>query len=1046
MPTFTRFRQSSLATAVLLAVCAVGALAWSLFLLPCAFAQSESASVSGRVTDQDNLVMPNVEVEIKNADTGLSYTTKTNGDGFYSFPILTPGNYLMNVHRLQFRSVSVTGIVLHVQDSVSRNFVLQVGSADVSITVTADSLNVNTTDASVSTVVDRQFVESLPLNGRSFNTLLQLTPGVVIASNGGAVTSPGQFSIGGQRTSANNFTIDGASANFGVVANDAPGASGTGSAQAFSILGGTSSLVSVEALQEFRIETSSFAPEFGRSPGGQVILTTRSGTNDFHGGVYEYFRNDVMDANNWFSDAATPSIAKAPERHNDFGGFLGGPIWKNKTFFFLSYEGARLRLPQTALDQVPSVAARANVPTAIAPYLNAYPIPNGPVSADGFTTQFTGAFSNSATLNAGSIRIDHTFNNRFSVFARYNDAPSELAQRNNSPNDLNLLQATTRTLTLGFNAFLSSRMSNTFRANYSTQYASSTDSLDSFGGAVPPPSNLLLGSLSSQDNLAFVDFFGVGAYLNGPTARNSTKQLNFIDDLSLVVGTHQLKYGVDYRVLDLDTAPAQHTAAYISLGVQDFISSNGQVYLSPSTSNPAQLRSQSLSLYAQDSWKVSRRATLTYGIRWELAPAPAALGTTTLASWTNVNNPSEIALAPPGTAVWHTTYGNFAPRIGLAYALTDAGDFVLRAGGGLFYDLGVGGAASLVSYFPNVVTGNLNVVQLPVADLTPFLPVISTAPPYGTVQAFAPNLKSPVSYQWNIALEKSFAGKQVVSATYVGQAGRSLLRQTALFAPNPNITSDFLVTENDARSNYNALQVQYRRPLAARLQALLNYTWSHSLDNASDDEVVGLSNTVVSAASDYASSSFDVRNSFSGALIYSIPAAAKSGPLSVLTKDWSLNSVIVARSGFPFNAVVQNYSVDPGGEAITRPDLVSGQPIWIQNPTAPGGRALNPLAFSIPATPRQGTEGRNDIPGFGLTQVDLSLARKFSFSERLQLQFRADAFNVFNHPNFTNPQATLEYPSSLQSNKTLNEGLGGLNPLFQEGGPRSLQLSLKLTF
>jgi hypothetical protein len=253
------------------------------------------------------------------------------------------------------------------------------------------------------------------------------------------------------------------------------------------------------------------------------------------------------------------------------------------------------------------------------------------------------------------------------------------------------------------------------------------------------------------------------------------------------------------------------------------------------------------------------------------------------------------------------------------------------------------------------------------------------------------------------------------------------------------------LTANDARSNYNALELQYRRPLASRLQTLLNYSWSHSLDNASDDYVTAVSHTIISGATDYASSVFDVRQSFSGALTYDVPAAGKSGSIAVLTKDWSLNTVIVARTGFPFNAVV--YAPSLFGISYARPDLVPGQPIWIAAAGAPGGKMLNINAFSIPSTPTQGTEGRNDIRGFGLTQVDFSIARKFPITERLNVQFRTDAFNLLNHPNFTNPPAYIQYgPSQLQSRAMLNQGLGGLNPLFQEGGPRSLQLSLKLTF
>jgi len=469
--------------------------------------------------------------------------------------------------------------------------------------------------------------------------------------------------------------------------------------------------------------------------------------------------------------------------------------------------------------------------------------------------------------------------------------------------------------------------------------------------------------------------------------------------------------------------------------------------LTAATANPAQFLTQALSLYGQDTWKITPRLTLTYGLRWELSPAPSARGKTTLAAWTNVNNPAVLALAPPGTPLWNTTYGNFAPRAGVAYNLTDKGDFVVRVGGGVFYDLGVGQAAQLANSFPNSASGSQVSVPLPLTDAKPFLPSLSSKPPFAGVEAYSPDLKLPRSYQWNVALEKSFGGQQVISATYVGQAGRDLLRQQDLFQPNPNFSGAFLLWGEDAFSNYNALQLQYRRPVSSRVQALLNYTWSHSLDSASNDVLAGLSNTVISAARDYASSDFDVRQSFSGAITYAIPGVSRYKALSLFTKDWSVNTVIVARSGFPFNAFLLAESADPGGRAATRPDLVLGQPLWIKQPSAPGGKVLNANAFVVPVPLVQGTEGRNDIPGFGLTQVDFSIVRKFSVTERVNLQFRADAFNLLNHPNFTNPNGFFEFGAfGLQSPSMLNQGLGGLNPLFQEGGPRSLQLSLSLSF
>ena len=240
--------------------------------------------------------------------------------------------------------------------------------------------------------------------------------------------------------------------------------------------------------------------------------------------------------------------------------------------------------------------------------------------------------------------------------------------------------------------------------------------------------------------------------------------------------------------------------------------------------------------------------------------------------------------------------------------------------------------------------------------------------------------------------------------------------------------------------------MQYRRPLSGRVQALLNYTYSHSLDNVSGDDVAGPSDTVISTQGDYASSDFDVRQSFSGAVTWELPSTKRTAVLSAVTRGWSLDTMVVARTGFPFNASVDLGASEVAGQ-FTRPDLVPGQAFWVANPQAPGGQTLNPNAFVVPSTVRQGTEGRNDIAGFGFTQTDLSLVRLFTLGERVKLQFRTDAFNILNHPNFANPAGYIQFgPLYFQSQQMLNQALGGLNPLFQEGGPRSLQVSLKLTF
>jgi outer membrane receptor protein involved in Fe transport len=1013
-----------------------------LFVAPIV-AQSPNGTISGQVLDPSGAVIAGAEIIVVNDATGVQHTSKTNGEGLYVVPNLPPGSYRLQVSRIGFKTLIKPDITLNVQDAIAINFTLPIGAAADTVTVTGGAPLVNTQSGSVSTVIDHQFVENLPLNGRSFNSLLQLTPGVVISATG--TYSQGQFSIAGQRTSANNFLVDGVSANFGISPQPSVGTSG-GAVQAFSALGGTSSLVSVEALQEFRVETSSFAPEFGRSPGGQVILTTRSGTNDFHGGVYEYFRNEVLDANDWFANQAGQS--RAAERHNDFGGFLGGPIRSEKTFFFVSYEAARLRQPNTRVVQVPSEYARTT-PSQLALFLLAYPQPDDRTITPGvYTGKFTGNYSNPSTLNAGSVRIDHTFSSRLSIFGRYNEAPSDTARRNNSLSEIDTIDLGTRTLTVGATVVLNPLMSNSFRGNYSLQTSSGSTRLDSFGGAVPPSLSVLGPNLPHPGsvNLDFATF-DTSFYSTGPQARNRSAQLNFADDFVLSHGLHQLKFGADYRAIYLDLDPSQILEYSVS-SVPNFLSTHQADFgIFGFSANPTQFLFRSTSLYGQDAWKITPRLTLVYGLRWELNPAPSGRGETSLAAWKDVRNPAGISLASPGSSLWSPTYTNFAPRVGVAYSFTPKGDLVLRGGLGIFYDLGADAAAYLGSTFPNSAFLCCPAASLPLADATPYLPTISVLPPFpdGT-SGFAPNLKLPRSYQWNVALEKSFGGQQALSLTYVGQAGRDLLRQEAIEQPNANFSGAFLLTLNDARSNYNSLQLQYRRPIANRLQALLNYTWSHSLDNASDDtvEAKAVSSTVISAAKDYASSTFDVRQSFSGAVSYSIPGTSKTRLLSVLTNNWSLDGLVVVRSGFPFNAVVLTSTISG---VRPRPDRKLGQPLWISNPATGAGKSLNPAAFTVPPAGQQGTEGRNDIPGFGLTEIDMSFGRKFSLTERINLQFRADAFNVLNHPNFSNPPAYIGFgPAYLQSQAMLNNGLGGLNPLFQEGGPRSLQLSLKLSF
>lgn len=1008
---------------------------------------STSATITGRVTDQQGLAIPDAQVEVTNIHTNITHAGKTDAGGLFRISNLPPGEYRVIVQKEGFASIAKPGVELHVQDIITLNFSMQVGSVTQTVTVESGAPLVQTESGSVGTVIDRRFVERLPLNGRSFNTLLQLTPGVVVARTPPFrdANEAGQFSINGQRTTSNYFTVDGVGANFGVDPGNRVNASGGGGLPALSVYAGTSGLVSADAMEEFRVETSTFAAEFGRAPGGQIIISTRSGTNEFHGGLFEYFRNDKLDANDWFANAA--GLPRAPERQNDFGGFLGGPILRNKTFFFFSYEGLRLRLPQTTVVRVPSLALRAAAVPAAAPYLNAYPQPNGP-SVSAVVTQFTGSFSNSATLDAPSIRLDHALSSKVIIFGRYNDAPSSGASRSGALNQISTTNLHARTATAGANMRFT-QVVVSIRGNYSVQTGSIHTVLDSFMGATPPPANALLPApLSVADSIGRFSSPETSGFGLGSVAENRQRQFNLVGDAGIEVGTHQLKFGLDYRQLLLKREPALADIQYSITSLQNFAATGVADRISTFALRPGKLGFHAVSLFGQDTWRVGQRLAVTYGVRWEFDPAPRGEDGTILAAWTNVDDPATTALAPAGAPLWKSRFGNFAPRLGVAYRLTAKGDLVVRGGWGLFYDLGTGAVGNLLLAFPNTTSLLRTALALPVVDASTIVPPLpSLQPPFPNLtEGFSPTLKLPRSYQWNVTVERALSAEQSLSIAYVGQDGSNLLRRTVAIRPNPSFSNFFILTANGDSSNYHAMQVQFRRRLSKGLQALANYTWSHSTDTNSED-TLNLSASSVITSSNRGSSNFDVRHSFSAAFSYELPRIAKEGLLAKLTHDWSLDTILLIRSGFPFHVTASGVVI-PGVTGGIRPDIVPGQPVWLRDEAAPGGKRLNPAAFAIPPQARQGTLGRNSIGGFGLVQTDFSIARRFPIWERLNLQFRADFFNIFNHPNFADPAPRLVGGSLVdgQATQMLNRGIGGLSPIYQVGGPRSVQLSLRLTF
>lgn len=433
-----------------------------LLFVPRARAQSPNGTISGVVLDPTGAVIPEADVLVANDATGVQYSAKSTREGLYLVSNLPPGTYRLQVSKIGFKTLIKPDIVLSVQSALAINFTLPLGAASEIVTIQGGAPLVDTQDGAISTVVDRHFAENLPMNGRSFQTLIDLTPGVVLTPS--SEGSEGQFSVNGQRTAANNWMVDGVSADVGMGANFNGGNGVAGAVGSFSVLGGTNSLVSVDAMQEFRIQTSTYAPEFGRMPGAQISILTRSGSNQFHGTAFDFLRNYALDANNWFADKA--GLSRPGEHQNDFGGTFGGPILKDRTFFFFSYEGLRLRLPQTAFTTVPDLAARQNAAADTVAFLNAYPRPNGADNAATGVAQFNASYSNPAAVDAYSLRVDHNLSSKIALFGRYSYSPSSAEQRGDgalSPlSDLEAIRFTVQAGTAGLTWNLKSATVNDF--------------------------------------------------------------------------------------------------------------------------------------------------------------------------------------------------------------------------------------------------------------------------------------------------------------------------------------------------------------------------------------------------------------------------------------------------------------------------------------------------------------------------------------------------------------------------------------------------------
>lgn len=1023
------------------------------FIAGPARAQS-TAAINGLVQDTSDALIPNAKVKLINTATGTESNSTTNRSGSFVLPNVMPGSYTLQIEREGFDTTQLTGITLNVGDNKSVVIRMKVGSTNETVTVDGSGLTINTTDASVGTVIDRKFVENIPLNGRSFQDLISMTPGVVTQSPqaGSATASNGDFSINGQRTESNYYTVDGVSGNsLGGNGYGSSGAGGSGSLPSATALGTTQSLLSVDALQEFRLQSSTYSAEYGRNPGGQISLVTRSGSNDYHGTAFDYLRNNFFDANDWFNDRYGKPIS--PLRQNDFGGTIGGPFTiphlyngKNKTFVFGSYEGLRLTQPQAAsIQYVPDSYMRQQAPLAVQPILNAFPLQNGldyGSSAAPSLAQFIAPYSLPSKIDSTSIRADQEVNQHLSIFFRYSYTPSSTSARLLS--SLSTTSINNQTYTLGVTNSFSNKISNAFRLGYIRGDSVRNGTIDSFGGATPLDLTAAMaqGTFSSSYPIFLMFISGIGntGVYYTENSSNRDRQWNLVDTVNVSTGRHQLKFGVDYRRVKSPTVPAAFQPEALSYSTTSVLTNAPDITIA-TNSLPATPLFDETALFAQDEWKVSETVNISLGIRWEINPPPTeAHGNDAYTVLGSLSNPQSLELAPRGTPLWKTSWFNLAPRLGLAWVAhrTPNWETVLRTGGGVFFDTNNENASLGYSGLGIQADKLYFGVPLPLLTAQVDFPVTASAP-YNDVYAYPEHLQAPYTLQWNASLQQALGKPQTFTLSYIGANGRRLIGTQEL-----NISSLNPLFENVAyplsgiTSNYQALQFEFQRTVVKGLQALASYTWSHSIDFGSNSDALTLTR---------GNSDFDVRNNFVGGVTWDIPTPNATSFVRTIFAQWATDARLMARTAFPVT-LEGNYLTDPtnGSTYYGNLNLVPNTPLYLYGSQYPGGRAINPAAFTLPAANGVGDAPRNFVRGFGATQLNLAVRRTFPIHNQLALQFRAETFNVLNHPNFGYVDPMLSDATFGQATQMLNQSLGTLASQYQQGGPRSMQFALKILF
>lgn len=1012
----------------------------------CTFCAAQTtATLSGTVTDASGAVVAGAAVNVHSLDTNADRDTTTDSVGTYVVPSLQPGNYSLQVNASGFGLYTVPRFQLQVDQRVTINVKLSIASAGQTVEVTGAAPVIDASTITVGQVIDRVTVQEIPLNGRHFLDLTVLTPGGVTAPQNGNLTSPSRglgansFITAGNREDTVNFQINGINLND-MVQNQ------------------ITFQPSINTTSEFKINNSTYSAEYGRSSGSIVNVSTRSGTNDFHGEVFDYLRNEALDARNYFNRSPAKP---APLKRNNFGAAFGGPIWRNKTFFFLSYEGLIQRQSLTLNSGVLTAAQRAQVgsvgsPSAVA-LLPLIPLPN-----DSTGTRFIGSAPGPVTVHQGTADILHQFSAKDALHGFYafqSDVRTEPnLQANTIPGFGDNREAHRQVLTLNETHVFSPKLVNEARLGFNRIYIAFNPSFRANPNDyhINDGINTALGLPQMTITDISLNFGGPALF---PQGRTDTLGV-FSDTATYLVGKHALKFGGEYRrFLNANFAGDAGTVGFNTTA--NFINGVANVFtITPSTVS-SRIYVNALGGFVQDNYKLAQNLTLELGLRFEWNGTPSE-GANRLV----VFDPATASLIRVGAnglgSVYQQNY-NWEPRVGFAYDVFSTGKTVLRGGYGYMADQpSTNTVTGLASNTPFAAPVNYNSsTAIPLSSLYP-----SAAAAGLTINTINRNFKNGYTQSYNLNLQQEFPGGIAMQIGYFGSVGRQLrarvnqnqpingirpylkLSVNSPIAPGASVASNFNEVTSAGSSRYNALWVTARKNLARGVQFNMTYNWSKSTDlNSLGSQGVYVFQDSYNPKSNFGLSDFDVRHRISANAIYDLPFKGNR-----FVEGFRLSGIAQWQTGNPMNvinsAVAATVNGLTGTGGTVRPNLVSpiaisktrlanGNVGWIGSTLCPASGLVAGCSFVNSNS--FGNLRRNAATGPGFADVDVSLEKNAKLTERFTLQLRADAFDVLNHPSFGQPTLADTSASFGQISSTRFA-------VSDLGSSRQLQLAGKVIF